>query len=1749
MKVKALKTACAAMIALFFVLQDFVPMIPVIADAPDAEAQTVVETDEDKSSKNQTAKPKETKKPAEASKPKETEKPAETKASVETEKPKETTKAADPENEKSDKTEKTKHVETKAPVETEKPKETAKAEEPEKTTAPAESAEKAEPSETTRPSETETVKSTETEGTSKTSEPAEPFVPAETSSEETKPSDPAETAAPSETSETAAPTETEIETEPSESSEPVESTEPSGETEETEPSETEVPSESTEETEPSKPEIAKAKTADDYIKLVAALPDGDKLIVETKADLSGLKFGAGVYFDGVYTLWFESSADYDAAVKYVSSHNYKYAEDGAVGLCGTTDYSAYVNLFIKPDKASSSAKTRVVIIDTGVNGADEAYSAIGTDTTDKNGHGTEMASLVKESTKKAYIISVKAIGNDGKGNVSDVYNALQYAMELKPDIILMAISIKDKPSEYVALRSLIEETASKTIMIASAGNNNADASKYLPAGAKNVKTIGAVTGSYYKTSTSNYGDTVDYYVVAPSTSEAAALFVGKYIAKDDSGVVISYVGSEGGLEYVGDDIFFGIDSDFTDNTKKILDGTDLNNRTKEAFHAEVLRIAKSICDNNNYVYSLDGGTYRLDCVGFVNKVYFQALKPRSTSSPYTAHYAYKSSSKTYKIKIWDGNDAPGCSAWINYAGIRTKPSASTKAKKATTLSAAAKHINKYAVPGDIIMYGSTDKWIHAAIYAGSADGGATYYEYGAHGTTLATEDQVSRIKKSAKTFTGSEGGSVSYVLVVRVTGGSTRPLKFEKKCVGDYTALGECYSFEGTTYNVYTDSACTVPYAAYPTIVFDESGQPEEDCPDIQTYPVTLYIKETNAGKGYFLDDSVYKLTLTSASAGSITTVDGDGAAKVTVNSAEFKVTFYDEPGFDPMTIQLQKSGVNDAAAAKMNKATYHVRYYDADYPVDPAAFTPEDFDTNETPAADFYVTVNNPNQAHKFTLKEFAGYNNNVTVTGDNAALKVVYDSGLTDGREFPFGTYRICEYTAPDGYYVNGTVYRIKLYQNADGDPDREVRNESTGRLIPEIVIDNEPGADIQISEIPAPTFFEFKKAVKDDSGLAGFSFEIYSGTTLFATGTSEADGRVKWTYKLADYYSTNLNTAAPALTTLLTGTTTYKLEMPSKADFQIREVFTPGMKYIWKTPDGWADEGTYFYKDFTSGAELAEKAETVTNIPAYKTYSLEKELKASDGNISKAGYVFAVADENGVVYANGVSLETGKVQWTYTADGEVTGIAATAAGTKTETLIIMPVRPDGSSISYEVREDRNAAAERRGMPLGWTEGMNFFYKAIDTANDVISDTVVNYIPDLKTKATTAAGNTVEYSKQAVITDTVTYKNLIPGKEYVITGKLIVKSTGRPVKNDTGTDLTESVTFTPTASDGTVDVVFTFNSTLYQGETVVAFETLTYKGVEYAVHADINDEDQSSDVPGIKTKASAAAGNVVEYSKQTVITDTVTYKNLDPTKTYKLKGTLMVKSTGKPVIDETGAEITSEINFTPAAKDGTQDITFTFDSTLYVGEAIVVFETLTYNGIEYAVHADIEDEAQTVYVPKIRTTATGANKKKKFKVGQTVVIVDKVAYENLEPGRKYRVEGILYDKATGSPLLVNGKTVTASTTFKAEKRSGTVDVTFKFAASGIAEFNGNNELKSKKVVVFEKMFDVETAATLVATHEDINDTDQTVELTDSPKTSDNTGYAGYVAGLIASVTAALGAGLAWFIFKKKKNNIKENP
>lgn len=289
---------------------------------------------------------------------------------------------------------------------------------------------------------------------------------------------------------------------------------------------------------------------------------------------------------------------------------------------------------------------------------------------------------------------------------------------------------------------------------------------------------------------------------------------------------------------------------------------------------------------------------------------------------------------------------------------------------------------------------------------------------------------------------------------------------------------------------------------------------------------------------------------------------------------------------------------------------------------------------------------------------------------------------------------------------------------------------------------------------------------------------------------------------------------------------------------------------------------------------------------------------------------------------------------------------------------------------------------------------------------------------------------------------------------------------------------------------------------------------------------------------IPEIKTNAAVDGEREICATEVFTLTDTVSYSHLIPGKEYVLKGTLMDKNTGK-AFTENGEAVTAETVFTPETPNGTVTVSFTFDSRLIKeNTSLVAFETLYKDGKELAVHADIEDEDQTVKVtvPEIGTKAT-VNGEKSATAKGDITIEDTVSYKNLTVGKEYTVKGILMDKATGKPFLVNGKEVTSEVTFTAEKKDGEITVRF--------TFDGSKVTKQTDIVVFETLY---RDGVEIAAHADIEDGGQTVTLTPPappvPQTGDNSNL-GFWIGLGA---VALGGIIAVVIIRVKSRKDEDD-
>ena len=448
-----------------------------------------------------------------------------------------------------------------------------------------------------------------------------------------------------------------------------------------------------------------------------------------------------------------------------------------------------------------------------------------------------------------------------------------------------------------------------------------------------------------------------------------------------------------------------------------------------------------------------------------------------------------------------------------------------------------------------------------------------------------------------------------------------------------------------------------------------------------------------------------------------------------------------------------------------------------------------------------------------------------------------------------------------------------------------------------------------------------------------------------------------------------------------------------------------------------------------------------------------------------------------EDGVI--EGIHFRVTRLEDNYSAE-----YVTNAAGEiLTETLPIYADKDGATKYQYKVEELDTEETFGYQLPDSQT---------VELSEGEIASVSFHNVPvEIGTKATVEGEKEVDPLDKVTLTDTVSYTGLVPGKEYKVTGVLMDKETGEKLLVDSK-EITAETVFVPETKNGSVDVTFIFDATGLHGKEVVVFEDLYRENIKVAAHADITDDDQTIKVktPEIGTTANFEGEKEIDPLDKVTLTDTVSYKDLTPGKEYRVTGVLMDKSNGKELLIN-GEKVTAEATFIAEEASGSIDVTFTFNATGLHGKEIVVFEDLYHEKVLLATHADIDDEGQTVRIrnPKIHTTATADGKKEI--IADEITITDVVSYEDLTPGKEYKVSGILMDKATNDKLLIDGKEITAEATFTPKAPTGEVEMTFTFDAR---ELTAETE-----VVAFETLYrdDLE-----FATHADITDGDQTVKI-----------------------------------------------
>ena len=888
---------------------------------------------------------------------------------------------------------------------------------------------------------------------------------------------------------------------------------------------------------------------------------------------------------------------------------------------------------------------------------------------------------------------------------------------------------------------------------------------------------------------------------------------------------------------------------------------------------------------------------------------------------------------------------------------------------------------------------------------------------------------------SFKVYILSTGSATQNILGYEYTPTGTVSLSKTSANTG-ITSGNSCYSLAGAVYGIYSDAGCT---AQVTTLTTDAGGNAAAVSLNAGTY----YYKELTAPAGYALDSSVQSFTVT----------DGQNTA----------LSVSDTPTNDPAMITLNKvdseTGDMVQGGASLAGAQFTVNYYDGYYNNSNLPANP----TRSWIIQTKEITTKGGNKVYRAVLS------NDYFVAGD-----ALYSaSGINT---LPLGTISIEETKAPEGYSLEGAYLQV-------GGTGTKI----TGKYVAQITQSGnlaslKGGNTFKVSDKIKRGDFKLTKIDTDNQNrMSDIPFRV----TCKGTGESHI---IKTDEN--GYFSSESSWNAHSKNT--NGGGAYDGLWFSSADGSAKVDDSVGaMPYGDYTLEELScdnNRGKILYK-----GEFSIRRDKVTvDIGTIENHSEPTPVITTQASDAKTQYqIIKPSADTDII---------DKVTITDTMAGRDYTITGTLMDKDTGEAVMVNGNPvtasqtftsDGTKKVLDMHFNFDSSA-LGGKTVVVCEKLTYGDYVAATEEDMENKDQTIYFPEIHTTATDSetADHLTLADSRAVITDTVTYTNLLKGETYTLSGVLMDKETGKELLVD-GEPVTQEMAFTAGRASGTKKLKFEFDTTGLAGKSFVVYETLTLEDVEVAEHKDINDEGQTIHIPAAQTTATDDSSkiNVSEAKKEVSVTDTVAYRNLVPGKEYTVRGTAVDKETGEPLTDSDGNELVSTAKFTAASADGSVDVKFTFDGTAMAGRSVVFFENVYYTDKLIAVHADIDDEAQTVHIPLIFTSVKDKDTDSHMSLaGSDVTLTDTVAYRNLVPGKTYTISGTLMDQRTGKAVTVNGKAVTSSADFTPDTADGETTVDFHFNTNGFDDTT---------VVVFEKMF---YGKAEIAAHEDINDKGQTI-------------------------------------------------
>ena len=237
--------------------------------------------------------------------------------------------------------------------------------------------------------------------------------------------------------------------------------------------------------------------------------------------------------------------------------------------------------------------------------------------------------------------------------------------------------------------------------------------------------------------------------------------------------------------------------------------------------------------------------------------------------------------------------------------------------------------------------------------------------------------------------------------------------------------------------------------------------------------------------------------------------------------------------------------------------------------------------------------------------------------------------------------------------------------------------------------------------------------------------------------------------------------------------------------------------------------------------------------------------------------------------------------------------------------------------------------------------------------------------------------------------MTDTIEYSGLTPNKSYTIKGWLVDLETNEKAKDAAGNEIkiTDGTSQTASATgSGTWDVHYKFDGTGLDGKKFVSFIEI-YDGSTLAFEfKNKDDKYESFMIPSVQTQLTDQdTGTNLTAAGNSLLVDTITYKNLLPGLRYKIVSRLVDAETGDVGLDKNGNPMQCETYEIAEGESGSFDIELAFQINKSNGKKYVAFEEIflekgspgSGEWVLVADHKDVMDKNQRTVVPSIKTFA----------------------------------------------------------------------------------------------------------------------------------------------------------------------------